>query len=66
LAYSIIDRHGATYWFIASLSSMLIPAIVIGFFVFEKKIDAWIILFVIYHFLLLAIAGRLRTSKVAT
>jgi len=43
LAYHIINRYGASYWMIASLSSMLIPAIVVGYFVFKERINLWII-----------------------
>jgi drug/metabolite transporter (DMT)-like permease len=42
LAYYIINRYGASYWIIASLSSMLIPAIVVGYFVFKEKVNFWI------------------------
>lgn len=43
LAYYIINRYGASYWMIASLSGMLIPAIVVGYFVFKEKLNSWII-----------------------
>ncbi len=43
LAYYIINHHGASYWIIASLSSMLIPAIVVGYFVFKERVNFWII-----------------------
>jgi drug/metabolite transporter (DMT)-like permease len=43
LAYYIINLYGASYWIIASLSSMLIPAIVVGYFVFKERVNFWII-----------------------
>jgi len=43
LAYYIINLYGANYWIIASLSSMLIPAIVVGYFVFKERVNFWII-----------------------
>jgi drug/metabolite transporter (DMT)-like permease len=43
LAYYIINHHGASYWIIASLSSMLVPAIVVGYFVFKERVNFWII-----------------------
>lgn len=42
IAYFVITRHGASYWMIASLSSMLIPAVVVGFIVFKEKYNLWI------------------------
>jgi drug/metabolite transporter (DMT)-like permease len=43
LAYYIINHHGASYWIIASLSSMLVPAIVVGYFIFKERVNLWII-----------------------
>jgi hypothetical protein len=43
MAYLIINRYGASYWIIASLSSMLIPAIVVGYFLFYERVNFWIV-----------------------
>jgi drug/metabolite transporter (DMT)-like permease len=43
LAYYIINHHGASCWIIASLSSMLVPAIVVGYFIFKERVNLWII-----------------------
>lgn len=42
-AYHIINHHGASYWIIASLSSMLIPGIVVGYFIFKENVNFWIV-----------------------
>ena len=43
LAYYIINYYGASYWMIAALSSMLVPAIIVGYFIFKEKLNFWII-----------------------
>ncbi|MBN2061023.1 MAG: hypothetical protein JW882_11480 [Deltaproteobacteria bacterium] len=43
MAYIIINRYGASYWLIASLSAMLIPALFVGYYVFKERLNLWII-----------------------
>ena len=43
LAYHIINHYGASYWIIASLSGMLIPGIVVGYFLFKENVNLWIV-----------------------
>ena len=43
LAYVIVNRFGASYWIIASLSNLLIAPSVVGYLLFREKCNVWII-----------------------
>lgn len=51
LAYYLINYHGASYWIVVSLSSMLIPGIIVGYFILKDRVNIWIVPSIIFAIL---------------